>query len=242
MSFLFQVTLFNTGKDGIYEYAGPVGIVRYYLEDNDFNYETDYSLKPGAPMAKRITQLMERLKVRDADGLPVDRTVTQNTATLLTNTGAHDQVLAPVTSAPVATQEMGWKSGAEAVEPDVLAFSNELPRSTAGVLDRSDAPLAGSTAGQARGVRTVAMSEPEAMPATARVVRPVRNVEPVNDIPLTDEELVVERLRVTTIVRITESTGHRTEYRRVVDRHGAVVYFKDGVQVPEYVYRQNTGR
>lgn len=46
------------------------------------------------------------------------------------------------------------------------------------------------------------------------------------------EELLVERNRVITVVRIPESTGHITEYRRVADRYGAFLYFQDGRSIP----------
>lgn len=56
------------------------------------------------------------------------------------------------------------------------------------------------------------------------------------------EELIIDRLRVITVVRLVERTGHVSEYRRVADRHGAVVYFKDGLNIPESVYHAATGR
>ncbi len=56
------------------------------------------------------------------------------------------------------------------------------------------------------------------------------------------EELIVERLRVITVVRLQGATGHTTEYRRVADRHGSVMYFEDGRNIPASIYHARTGR
>jgi hypothetical protein len=63
MEFPFKVTLNPEGRDGVFAYAGPVGIVRYIAAIDDFGYETDYTLKAGAPMVDRIVQLMGRSSV-----------------------------------------------------------------------------------------------------------------------------------------------------------------------------------
>jgi len=56
------------------------------------------------------------------------------------------------------------------------------------------------------------------------------------------EELHIDRLRVITVVRLVEPSGHVSEYRRVADRHGSVVYFKDGLNIPEGAYHAVTWR
>ena len=55
-------------------------------------------------------------------------------------------------------------------------------------------------------------------------------------------DVVVERLRVITVVRLQGATGHITEYRRVADRHGSVMYFEDGRNIPASIYHARTGR
>jgi len=67
-------------------------------------------------------------------------------------------------------------------------------------------------------------------------------VAPVVVEPLPEEELIVERQRVITVIRITENTGHVTEFRRVADRSGSIVHFRDGIAIPEHSYRAATGR
>ena len=56
-----------------------------------------------------------------------------------------------------------------------------------------------------------------------------------------EEELIIERLRVITVVRLTERTGHVTEYRRVVDRNGSIVHFRDGLNIPASLYNEWAG-
>jgi hypothetical protein len=55
-------------------------------------------------------------------------------------------------------------------------------------------------------------------------------------------DVVVERLRVITVVRLQGATGHITEYRRVADLHGSVMYFEDGRNIPASIYHARTGR
>lgn len=56
------------------------------------------------------------------------------------------------------------------------------------------------------------------------------------------EELIVERLRVVTVVRLKERSGHIAEYRRVANRFGGVFFFKDGLNIPASLYHAATGR
>lgn len=56
------------------------------------------------------------------------------------------------------------------------------------------------------------------------------------------DELIVERRRVITVVRLKERSGHIIEYRRVANRHGSVIFFKDGLNIPESMYHAATCR
>lgn len=82
---------------------------------------------------------------------------------------------------------------------------------------------------------------------TGRLVRGGRITGVESPMPSTEgrgrwEELHIDRLRVITVVRLVEPSGHVSEYRRVADRHGSVVYFKDGLNIPEGAYHAATGR
>ncbi len=56
------------------------------------------------------------------------------------------------------------------------------------------------------------------------------------------EELIVERQRVITVIRLPQRTGQVKEYRRVADRHGSVLYFEDGRSIPYSAFHTATGR
>jgi hypothetical protein len=53
------------------------------------------------------------------------------------------------------------------------------------------------------------------------------------------EELIVEKRRVTRIVRITQD-GHTSEYRQVTHQFGQVFYFKDGESCSRWQYEHET--
>ncbi len=55
------------------------------------------------------------------------------------------------------------------------------------------------------------------------------------------EELIVERQRVITVIRLPQRTGQVKEYRRVADRHGTVLYFEDGRSIPYSTFHTATG-
>jgi len=94
----------------------------------------------------------------------------------------------------------------------------------------------------------------QATTSTSVVTRSRDTVSPVRTLPVTvadgaeaplsdrSEELIVERQRVITVVRLPQRTGHVKEYRRVADRHGAVLYFEDGRSVPYSTFHAATGR
>jgi hypothetical protein len=243
MSFPFKVTLFPEGKDNIYAYAGPVGIVRYYVAENDFSYITDYTLKEGAPMSKRIMDLQKRMEERGPDGLPLDRGEVVYTAVRVNGVD-----LPTGNAAATSSADMEGREGIVPMPSDerssLHALNADPEAGLRGSVERS-APVVPLDPGGASTSGGPLLASDRKLGAVARAVPPTRRrvAEPVVDRSgLPTEELIVERQRVTTVVRITESTGYITEYRRVVDRHGAVVYFRDGVAVPEQVYRQATGR
>jgi hypothetical protein len=66
----------------------------------------------------------------------------------------------------------------------------------------------------------------------------------VEEAPLSErsEELIVERQRVITVIRLPQRTGQVKEYRRVADRHGSVLYFEDGRSIPYSSFHAATGR
>jgi hypothetical protein len=285
MTFPFKVTLYPVGKDGIYAYAGPVGYVHYDAGLQDFTYETDYTLMPGAPMTRRIQNMMTRMADRGEDGLPLGAgnnhglpQVAKVEVPAMTAVAVSTAVDIPtVTSVPAQHDAMEPPTVVRLM--DLIEAREEQP-SEALIAGVAPAPTFSETGEPAERPSAMTPSAedrmpvaeaPEPVPATAPAAKPVapatnrpaapavvapkpvapattvRGTElppvPVADArDLPEEEMIVERNRVITVVRITEVTGHVTEYRRVVDRSGMVTYFQDGVSIPEPLYRERTGR
>jgi hypothetical protein len=243
MTFPFKVTLFPEGKDNIYAYAGPVGIVRYYVAEKDFSYITDYTLKEGAPMSKRIRDLQQRMEERGPDGLPLNHgevnytVVRVNGVDVATgNAGSTQSSTVEMDKAPIPAPAEAIASAGAAMDPLEMA-TTEVDAGPVSVELIDPLATALQTKNLLASNRSVGTNKGTGQSVRRRTLPP-----PVDLSDLPKEELIVERQRVTTVVRITEGTGHITEYRRVVDRHGAVVHFRDGVAIPEHVFREATGR
>jgi hypothetical protein len=243
MSFPFKVTLFPEGKDNVYAYAGPVGIVRYYVSENDFSYITDYTLKEGAPMSKRIMELQKRMEVRGADGLPMDRTEVVYTAVRVEGSVAPaPKGVGTSSTEPAVAVALPTTTVDDVERPSLYGSTLNEPLEDPGISEhsRSEADvLAKETMATSDELLKNASLHPRPEAPKVRRRTPTHK-EQVHSSP--GEELIIERQRVITVIRLAESTGHVTEYRRVVDRHGAIVHFRDGVAIPEYVYREATGR
>lgn len=242
MEFPFKVTLNPEGKDGIYAYAGPVGVVYYEASKRDFVHVTDYTLREGAPMARRINQLMERMAVRGPDGLPLDRAEVRYRA-VVPGMASHVELQAdaPGTTATGSAAAMDVPSLAQVAPVPPHDEPMTAPSTTASTLapvERTE-PWAGKRIAAAgypapnaqRGNGTVRHIGMDALPGP-----------PAPDQPPPLEELIVERNRVIRIVRVPEVTGHYTEYRRVADRFGNTVHFRDGTPIPEQLFRERTGQ
>lgn len=241
MVFPFKVTLNPEGKDGIYAYAGPVGVVYYEASKSDFVHVTDYTLREGAPMAKRITQLMERMAVRGSDGLPVDRAEVRYRAVVPGMAATVEQrgdAAEGTASASATKTEVAPPAPVAMDAPrEVLPTAPSAKTSIAAPVERTEVwagkrlvPRPYPAAQAQRAAGTVRHIRMDALPGPP---------EPVQPPPL--EELIVERNRVIRIVRVPEVTGHYTEYRRVADRFGNTVHFRDGTPIPEQLFRERTG-
>jgi hypothetical protein len=227
-SFPFQVTLEALPDGQQFEYAGPVGYIRYYPERQDFGYDTDYSRKADPILAQRMELATTNL----------------------------------VTSSPSATPTTAPAVALSKPEPEVedtSAFHVLVPtRSSHGTLVH---PTGNSSINNAAGPLPASpvVDRPAPPPAPKPVVTEIRKETPpapsaiAEDQPREqweapppspgatgrNEELIVEKNRVTTIVRITND-GHVDEYRRVSHYFGAVYYFKNGQSCTDLVYEQGT--
>lgn len=242
MEFPFKVTLNPEGKDGIYAYAGPVGVVYYEASKRDFVHVTDYTLREGAPMAKRIHQLMERMAVRGPDGLPLDRAEVRYRAVVpgMASGMEQENEAAGATTRSSSMHTDGATSSPVAIDTpwETPPTVPTEPTSNLGPVERAEpwagkqlAPSPYPAAHAQHMAGTVQHIRMDALPGPP---------EPVQPPPL--EELIVERNRVIRIVRVPEVTGHYTEYRRVADRFGNTIHFRDGTPIPELLFRERTGQ
>lgn len=214
--FPFQVTLEPPPTDAPFAYAGPVGLIRYDEHIADFGYDTDYKIARNEALAERL-----------------ERARTELERTTPASPGVH-VVKSTVSSATLPEP---------AAPPAVAAKDIDAPRGPFEELapTRSErAPLVHPTG---NAPRTAALPSPPPLPPPSPkpVAVPVEAEPPAPEMRSTDdgrtEEVIAEKLRVTTIVRVRR--GERTtEYRRVAQYYGGVVYFKDGQACSEQSYRE----
>lgn len=208
--FPFELTLEPPPPGQHFEYAGPVGYIRYHAELNDFAYDKDYSRRVDPAMVERMRGVQRTLAITMGGAiLPIH---TNETA---------------VTVEPATPEEMMLVDGARAR----LAV---------------DAPLVHPTGSRRMErlerlpVRKTVLSmapHPIALPIAAMDAIPERSPPPMNT--SRSEDVIVERLRVTRIIRLTHA-GCTSEYRRVEHHFGAVYYFKDGKSCTQWLFDQET--
>ena len=222
--FLFEVTLRRPPSGAVFEYAGPVGYVRFMPNLKDFGYDTDYRIKSEPALVERVRafHLVEN--------------TSSSAATQLV-----PLIVAPVEVVQVVTERMA------AGDVEVLSLRTTIPL----VHLTGRVPLTPALVPRIfvvhRAVVPMPITEPTtviARPrAAARVtIDPVRSVgsvpEPAAD--GRDEQLLVEPRRVTTIVRITLG-GRLTEFRRVANQYGPVFFFTNGLSCSERQYAAGVG-
>lgn len=233
-TFFFKVTLEQlTAEGSTLRYAGPVGFIRFYPEVGDFDYDRDYRMLRDEEVADAA--------VLDVDALPLE---------------AKEVVMPEVAQRPVDP------AGIEALSAQVMEarMSGEAPpageampvkRERRMVAAFVDPTLAlGELVGKARTralnaaptVRVRAGGEGRAVHAhyAAAGSMPVPTYLPAVQKPDgREEEVIVEKLRVTRIVRIT-TNGHTTEYRHVTHRYGMNFYFKDGISCSAHTHARGS--
>lgn len=239
-SFPFQVIL-EKNRDENVSYAGPVGYIMYMDAVNDFDYETDYTLTIDEKLREEMERYQTPRKVEpSAIAAPPVKAPTSSSATVVSATTAM-LTTAPtlVKPEPVTVKADRTAPAPQMIEPVVVdAPVIKAPAPAAPVTIKvEDVPVSTEEVVVERKVqpveRKVAIEEPVA-PAVERVVEEPKQAG-------REEELIVDKKQVTTIVRITDDGGHTTEYRRVAHKFGAVFYFMEEQSITERMYYEHTG-
>ncbi len=233
-TFFFKVTLEQlTAEGSTLRYAGPVGSVRYYPELGDFDYDRDYRMLRDEALAEAA--------VFDPDTLPLEAK----------EVAMPDGAYRPVDPAPIEAMSTPVMEARMSEEASPASEAMPAKRDRRMVAAFVDPTLAlGELAGKARAqglnaaptVRVRTRGEGHAVHAhhAAAGSMPVAAALPAARQPDgREEEVIVEKLRVTRIVRIT-SQGHTTEYRHVTHRYGMNFYFKDGISCSAHTHARGS--
>lgn len=253
-SFPFKVTLEDHGHAGAFTYAGPVGFIRYHAEITDFGYETDYTIKVD-------DSFHQRMAVLKSTGTDPKLAIAMPLAAKVVTTSYHrpgeaapepevsigEGTLAPIKSeVPRLVHRTGGDATAFSVVADAPAPApvvvEVIEPVAVNIVPVIEEPVLAIPTPKIEPVRA---APPEVIEASVPAVVPVVVDRPavtpvVPGLGAREEQLIVERNRVITIVRIIHPDGHATEYRRVQHRYGAIFFFKDGLSVPEHMYSDGT--
>ncbi|HEY0976978.1 MAG TPA: hypothetical protein VGE21_05865 [Flavobacteriales bacterium] len=210
--FPLQVTLEKHKEN--FSYSGPVGFIHYQAHIEDFGYDTDYSVR----MDPTLQQRFDVLRTNGSEGINTTAVAAAAPASPRSEPG------------PATVPEWGVEAPTLAHVPrkvHVLGTSGSIP-----ITEDPRPPAPSPNVPEAPAPPPVAVPE-----EVTREAAPAAEVDGTRE-----EELIVERNRVTTIVRLHPPNGPNTEFRRVVHHYGAVFHFQDGASITETVYRTRTGR
>lgn len=222
-SFLFEVTLQAPPDGQQFEYAGPVAFVHYVAGLHDFGYDTDYRIKAPVELVEQLARVRHdgvkaaRHSAAIVAPVRVDSAVAPTIrAEELRHGDAEMPLVHPTGGTPETQTTIRARTATVPADPANVSHSAASPRATAVVR--------GGTSMPPDPVRFGTTACPLAASNTGR-----------------QEEVEVEHLRVTRIVRVC-GAGKVTEYRRVETRYGQVYYFRDAQPVPATVFFSAVGR
>jgi hypothetical protein len=240
-SFPFQVIL-EKNRDENVSYAGPVGYIMYMDAVNDFDYETDYTLKIDEKLKEEMERYQAPRRVEpSAIATPAVKAPTSASSATVVSATAAMVITTPTIEKPepVTVKADRTAPAPQMIEPvvvDAPVITAPAPAAPL-TIKVENVPVSAEEAVVEKKVqpveRKVVVEEPMA-PAVARVVEEPKQAG-------REEELIVDKKQVTTIVRITDDGGHTTEYRRVAHKFGAVFYFMEEQSITERMYYEHTG-
>lgn len=242
-SFPFKVTLEPPGGRE-FEYAGPVGYIRYYPERQDFGYDTDYTKIAHPVLIDRMMSFKSELKAPKMTSAPEPSVVTSTGPSTPVEQSVEVPVVEGITTRevaiPASTSSPSERAPASVevayVAPVLPKEEVKMPEPKPEVTSMAAAPEPIAVAEEHH--KPVPVIKPKPVRSTAAITAP--RIDPVPITLSTDttrsEELIVEKLRVTKVIRF-ETGAQVTEYRKVQHLYGAVFYFKNGESCSEQTYQ-----
>lgn len=214
-SFPFKVTLEAMPASSSMGYVGPVGLISYDIAKADFDHDSKYTLvELDRLLEATLPNSFSASPALDRELLP-HMDLLRNAENGLPDMAVRDRV--PYMGLPIGHLDAATgKTDAPRVEPSSGAMPGSGAMSKV-VTKAGPRPLIDATFP----LRVIDKRVPDAMVPAFSEGR--------------SEEFRAEKLRVTTIIRIT-AEGRTTEYRRIAHRYGPVYFFRNGVSCSETVY------
>lgn len=242
-AFEFSVSLFKQYDDvNIVVFNQPVGIIRYEPDQEDFDYDTDYTKSIQSQLQRTLAEVEQKQKeeAREASAEAKRQAAEAKAQAKMeaqARKRAEAEAKAEQPSVEVTQREEEKKAPPPAVaDPPPVAAPRRRPDPPPPAVQGIMAvPVMGEDVRRYSLPVTMEEHSPVAMAVPVRWEDFPEYPESVPELFRREEELVVEPTRVVTVVRI-ERDGVRTEYRRVSHKWGDTFYFKNGLNCPKQVY------
>jgi len=256
-TFPFQVTLEPLPPGQDFEYAGPVGYIRYYENIGDFAYDTDYRKKADPMLAERMRTVMTELPepttrksikaAKSAQRERVEEAVApRDPYNVLVPTKASHAPLVHLTGdqpMPAPPPAPGPASEpAPGPPPEATPAAEAPPEEAAEPMAVVEAPPIDTAPVVASAIAEEAPPPPD--PAAPPPIEAAPVASATADFAPSAisrwEATMAEGRRVITVVRFTDAAGHVEEFRRVYHHYGATFYFHNGISCSELTYSKGT--
>ncbi len=231
-TFPFKVTLEDRSPESNARYVGPVGFVRYDRALKDFDYDknydmlqdlivdpTTYAIVPAAPVPPLKLAIMTQRPRLDERISTVEAITPEKilASTMIDRTIAEPIMIASIPGAQTIIRLRRM------AQPFIDATLAEDEANSGMAFTAMHANLRG------RNTVRIAVAKPKRAWHDEAHRKGTSFFTSAPALPDgRTEDLIVDRLRVTTIIHIT-TNGHTKEYRRVSHRYGQVFFFADGL-------------
>jgi len=237
--FEFAVSLFKQYDDvNLVVFDQPVGRVRFDATIGDFDYDTDYTRSIQRQMQEAMDEVARRQKEEE------------KTAKAEAKRQAAEEREAARVKADAEKEEQRLAAAQAQEPPPPPAPRRQVEEPPPPPVAKRPAPAPEPVVEAPRKPERLPVTRPAEAPIARRlpptatastqevfVERPIQHAAERDDAPDTqrEEELIVERDKVVTIVRLT-ADGRSTEYRKVTHKWGQTFYFKNGDSCSRQIY------